>query len=149
MSPWPRSPGGRIACALWSLPYGIVGLAAAVLFAALGWGHPRASEGALDVAASGPIAQRLRSRGYAAFTLGWTIFYFGPGGADDERARRHERVHVRQALWFGPLMPVLYLAFLAATGYRRNPFERAARAGAEGADHRSGRAPVAEDRRPG
>ena len=39
-------------------------------------------------------------------------------------------MHVRQAERLGPLLPLLYAWFSARYGYRENPLERGARAGA-------------------
>ncbi len=65
--------------------------------------------------------------GWRATTLGWCVFY-SPGAEGDRSVAIHERRHVWQALWLGPLFfPVYGLVFLF-TGYRNHPLERDARA---------------------
>jgi hypothetical protein len=39
----------------------------------------------------------------------------------------HERYHIRQYMRWGPLFIPAYLALAVPFGYRRHPFERAAR----------------------
>jgi hypothetical protein len=146
---------------LWSAPLGLVGLFAALLFWAIGWGRPalwrdKATTGKLTVRtlgwfwvveARGWLARRLAARGWAAFTLGWTIFVWRelPGGDDDDALLAHESEHVCQALRWGLLFWPAYLSCWAALSvwytakgvdfpedpfrlaYHRNPFEVGAR----------------------
>jgi hypothetical protein len=112
---------------------GLLGAIGAVIFALLGWGRLRFSEGALDVIARGPFARWMAGRAWAAFTLSWVIWYWTEASAADPRVRRHEREHVRQCLWFGPLVLLtypsgsLYAVLKGGHPYCDNPFEEAAR----------------------
>ena len=65
-------------------------------------------------------------RRWAGFTLGWTIFYWTACYKMPD-TMRHERQHVRQALFWGIFLPIAYLAVLPFTGYENNPFEKQAR----------------------
>lgn len=110
---------------VWSAPWGLVGLLVELLFRALGWVELREGR---EMVIKGPLAECLNDRGWLAITIGWSRFYW------DEplhRTRLHESRHVQQCLWFGPLMPIAYLVFLAIYGYRENPFEVDARKHAE------------------
>jgi hypothetical protein len=133
---WPPPGRARQAAVIWSSPVGILGALGALLFRIAGWSQLRVSDGALEVIARGPLARWLAEKHWAAFTLGWTIFYWREEFASHPSIRRHEREHIRQFLRFGLLMLVLYpLAGLnaAVSGghfYRDNPFEEAAREGA-------------------
>lgn len=103
----------RVLGYLWSLPYGLVGLAAAALFWALRWRRVWAwRAGALNVIVQGPLADRMNRSGWAAFTLGWTIFWWR---VPDGILAKHEERHVVQALWLGPLYPVMYLLLLGTS----------------------------------
>jgi hypothetical protein len=55
--------------------------------------------------------RRYSMRGWSATTLGYCVFY-SPGSETSPSTAVHERRHVWQVLWWGPLY-----------GYRRNPFE--------------------------
>lgn len=67
----------------------------------------------------------MNRRGWAAFTLGSTVFYWG---TPDDRVRRHEAVHVEQARRLGRWrFWAAYLWELARVGYRLNRFEVEAR----------------------
>ena len=71
----------------------------------------------------GGLARFLRWRGFAAITLGHVIVANRPLS---DGLLAHELEHVAQAERWGPLY---YPAYLLGSlrGYRRNPFERAAR----------------------
>jgi hypothetical protein len=75
----------------------------------------------------------MARRGWAAFTLCWVIWYWTEASAADPQIRRHEREHLKQCLWFGPLVLLAYPAgsvYAVLRGghfYRDNPFEKAAR----------------------
>jgi hypothetical protein len=73
--------------------------------------------------ARGGLARFLRWRGFAAITLGHVIVTNRPVS---DQLLAHELEHVAQAERWGPLY---YPAYLLGSmrGYRRNPFERAAR----------------------
>ena len=130
---WPPPGRARQAAVIWSSPVGVLGLLGALLFRIARWGQLRVSDGAVEVIARGPLARWLADKQWAAFTLGWTIFYWKEEFADHPSIRRHEREHIRQFLRFGPLMLVLYplLGVCVALGgghfYRDNPLEKAAR----------------------
>jgi hypothetical protein len=71
--------------------------------------------------------RRYTVPGWRATTLGWCVFY-SPGAEHDLAVAIHERRHVWQALWLGPLFfPIYGLVFLI-TGYHNHPLERDARA---------------------
>jgi hypothetical protein len=78
--------------------------------------------------AGGPSRLALRSVGAHANTIGQIVI------ATQESPSRillaHEATHVRQAERFGPLLFPVYVCLGARYGYRDNPLERAARAGA-------------------
>ena len=78
--------------------------------------------------AGGGLARFLRWRGFAAITLGHVIVTNRPAS---DQLLAHELEHVAQHERWGPLY---YPAYLLGSlrGYRRNPFERAARRAAEG-----------------
>jgi hypothetical protein len=128
----------RAALYLWSLPYGLIGILAALVFWALRWVHVGGwRTGALELVCKGPFAawmdrprivtdrdgKQYESR-WAGFTLGWTIFFWAPPSPE---VRAHERRHVEQATWLGVLYPILYLGLLPFTRYRGHPLERDAR----------------------
>jgi hypothetical protein len=73
--------------------------------------------------ATGGLARFLRWRGFAAITLGHVIV---TNRRASDGLLAHELEHVAQAERWGPLY---YPAYLLGSlrGYRRNPFERAAR----------------------
>jgi Domain of unknown function (DUF4157) len=73
--------------------------------------------------AAGGLARFLRWRGFAAITLGHVIV---ANRRLDDRLLAHELAHVAQHERWGPLYYPAYLLG-SVRGYRRNPFERAAR----------------------
>lgn len=107
---------------MWSAPWGAVGLVSLALFYIVGWAHGRQG---LTVRTKGPLARLMARRGWAAITIGWCVFYWVP---PTRATVIHEGEHVEQALRWGPLFPVAYLAASLCCGYRGNPFERAAEA---------------------
>lgn len=109
----------------WSLPYALVGLAAAWIFVTIGWvQHAEWTEGALELVCRGRFAVWMTTRNWGAFTLGWTIFFWQPPYAT---IQKHEHRHVDQALALGVFYPLAYLAQLALRGYKLNWFEVDAR----------------------
>lgn len=116
----------RAAALVWAGPGTLLGLAAA---ATIG-GRPRVRDGVLDVAGSRGFCRLHRRLGFRAITLGHVVLRCvapgSPPAPPPPALWAHELAHVRQWERLGPLMLVLYpLASLA--GYRRNPFEVAAR----------------------
>lgn len=104
---------------LWALPGSIVGL----ILAATLWSRPRVRDGVLAFERQRGFAALHRRLGFGAITFGHVVISSRP--LDDD-VWAHELVHVRQWSLLGPLMLLAYpLASLA--GYRRNPFEVAAR----------------------
>jgi hypothetical protein len=73
--------------------------------------------------ARGGLARFLRWRGFAAITLGHVIVANRPLS---DQLLAHELEHVAQHERWGPLYYPAYLLG-SVLGYRRNPFERAAR----------------------
>lgn len=127
---WHR--GLRWAGQVWASPLTVAGL----VVAALGGARPvRLHDGAIDVLAParGPLAFFFRRARVSAYTWGATIVYRERALLSDERLLRHERAHVRQALFLGPFLAAAYPAAslwqLARGGrlYRDNFFERDAR----------------------
>jgi hypothetical protein len=108
---------------LWALPGTLVGL----LLGATTRTGPYRREGVLVFQSSRGFAALHRRMGFRAITLGHVMIVNGPL---DQPLWMHELVHVHQWEVLGPLMVVAYpLASIA--GYRRNPFEVAARRRAE------------------
>lgn len=107
---------------LWALPTTLLGL----LAGALTFQRPRVADGVLVFDRAGPrgFLRILTAMDRAAMTLGFVIVSAVPL---EGRLLAHERHHVRQAMWWGPLFVPAYLALAAVFGYRRHPFERAAR----------------------
>ncbi|HKE99990.1 MAG TPA: DUF4157 domain-containing protein [Actinomycetes bacterium] len=105
---------------LWAAPNTLVGLlaAATVRGRAVRW------RGTLLIEQSrGGVAWFIRRRGFAAITLGHVIVVVGRAG---DRLLAHELTHVGQhERWGVAFYPAYLLA--SVSGYRRNPFERAAR----------------------
>jgi hypothetical protein len=117
---------------VWAAP---LTLAGAVL-ALLGGARPAGLRGgALDLVAPrrGPLAFFFRSTGVHAYTWGASIVYRDRECLAGAELCRHERVHVRQCLLLGPLMPLAYVGsslWQLARGrhpYRDNWFEVQAR----------------------
>ncbi len=132
---------------LWSLPYGVVGLLAAVGMFLLGWCNLSVwRRGTFQVLVFGPLGDRMSRLGWGGFTLGWTVLFWR---APTASMQRHEERHVGQALVLGVLfLPVYGVIFLglflwrlawsfvtghtalgeaAAWAYQAHPLERDAR----------------------
>jgi hypothetical protein len=112
-------PVVRALAYVWALPGTVVGL----LLGATTWSRPRLRDGLLAFETPRGFAALHRRFGFAAITFGHVVI---SGRPLDEPVWAHERVHVAQWSILGPFMLVAYpLASIA--GYRRNPFEVAAR----------------------
>ncbi|QRO00267.1 hypothetical protein JRI60_15190 [Archangium violaceum] len=118
---------------LWALPVTMVGLLLTLPFAQL---DSVDEEGILHfvVVPGSPIGWYMRHFRITAFAVGAVVAYAGADGPRQVRLMRHERAHVVQTLFLGPLFLPLYgLASLwqFARGrhpYRDNWFEVQARA---------------------
>lgn len=125
----PRDAGARIGVAAWAAPLTSLGLVAgAVGRPRWAWDDRRGILVATSVRA--PARQLLAWSGAAALTLGHVVLC-----RDDQPSARlldHEALHARQAERFGILFAPAYILLTAWTGYRNNPFERAARTASEG-----------------
>jgi hypothetical protein len=123
----PRTPLGRCVTSAWAGPLTVVGLGLAALS-----GRSPAWDPDLRCfvvrGAGGPSRFALRSVGAHANTVGQIVIATQP--APSAVLLAHEAVHARQAERFGPLLFPLYVWLGARYGYRDNPLERAARAGA-------------------
>ena len=123
----PASRAGRVAAAAWAAPLTTLGaLLAGAGGARATWDPARGCWVATGV--RGPSRVLLRALGLSANAIGQVVVVVTPRASD--RLLDHEVVHVRQAERLGPLLPVLYAWFSARYGYRENPLERGARAGA-------------------
>ncbi len=120
---WLRYPI-RLAAYLWAAPNSCLGLICGLLLG----GRFRIVAGVVEI--EGPrVAGALRRLWIpaAAITLGHCVLGCSPQML--AATRRHERVHVRQYEWWGPLfLPAYLLMFLllqlrGRDGYRENPFE--------------------------
>lgn len=110
---------------VWSSPTGLCGLLVEFAFRALGWVHFRSGR---QQTICGPLADLMHRRGWRGMTIGWSRFYWHTPVV---RTVYHEERHVQHALWFGPLLPLAYLACVLGGGYRGCWFERDARAYAD------------------
>lgn len=124
----PEHPAVRAGAIAWALPLSSLGFAAAAA------GRPRWSwddERGILIATSvrAPSRQLLAWSGAAALTLGHVVLCVG--AAPSQRLLDHEAMHARQSERLGILMAPAYVLLTAWTGYRNNPFERAARRAAE------------------
>ena len=127
-SPWFTSIVNNILYGLWSLPYCILGPILAILIYIATWGKIqfRINYGVIEVIVKGWIGKKFYKSGWAAFGgFGWTHFYWTLNSYT-LRNRKHERVHTRQVLTYGPLFPFIYLYYLAMVGYMDHPMEREA-----------------------
>lgn len=123
----PATTGGRSASALWSAPLTVVGLGVALVSG----GRPRwdASRRCFVTrGVGGPSSAALRLVGAGANTVGQVVLCRSADPSD--ALLDHEAIHVRQAERLGPLLIPAYLWLNALHGYRDNPLEHAARAGA-------------------
>jgi hypothetical protein len=104
---------------VWALPGTLVGL----VVGATTFGAPRVRDGVLAFESARGFGALHRRMGFAAITFGHVVIANRPL---DDGLWAHELVHVRQWELLGPFMLLAYpLASIA--GYRRNPFEAAAR----------------------
>jgi hypothetical protein len=106
---------------LWTLPNTALGLVAG----ALTFQRPRIAGGALvfDRRARG-LTWLLSRMDRTAMTVGFVIVSAEPL---TPALLAHEREHIRQYGAWGPLFIPVYLALAVPYGYRRHPFEVAAR----------------------
>ena len=112
----------------WTLPNTLLGL----LLGLLTFQTPRIHGGAL-VFDRGPrgLTQVMRSAGRDAMTVGFVIV---SGAPVEGRLLLHERHHIRQYMWWGPLFIPVYLLLAIGFGYRAHPMERGARRAAGESD---------------
>lgn len=123
----PSSSAGRAAAAAWAAPLTVMGgLLAGAGGARAHWDARRGCWVATGV--GGPSGVLLRALGLSANAIGQVVVVRTPRAST--ALLDHEVVHVRQAERLGPLLPALYAWFSARYGYRENPLERGARAGA-------------------
>ena len=128
MSPWPKNPVLRVLAFVWTLPLWPFGLALAVyvrLWGGAWWWR----EGVLHVLADGPLADRMRARGWHGCAFMPTVIFWTPMTYALER---HENEHLRQGVLLGPLQPLVYGLLWLGYGYRQHPLEVHARAVARG-----------------
>jgi hypothetical protein len=104
---------------LWASPGSLLGL----LLGATTLARPSVRNGVLVFESRKGFAALHRRFGFAAITLGHVMIVNAP---PSDVLWAHERVHVRQWEILGPLMLVAY-PLASVAGYRRNPFEAAAR----------------------
>lgn len=123
----------------WAAPFSILGLLIGLLTGSL----PYTTRGGAVICRMSKFLLWFFPKDFhvAAFTWGWVIFTRrdledrkpSMNGATDRRLVRHEMEHVRQAMRWGPLFPLLYLGSMAvAEAQGKRPyadcyFERAAR----------------------
>lgn len=109
----------RVLAYLWALPGTLLGLLLGVTTLT----RPAVRDGVLVFESRRGFAAVHRRLGFSAITLGH-VMLLNASPADALWA--HELVHVRQWEILGPLMLVAY-PVASVAGYRRNPFEAAAR----------------------
>lgn len=90
----------KIAGYLWSLPHSLLGLLMSAIYWPRKW---RWSDGCLEA-----ISERIWGNP-AGQSWGWIIYYSDEQIAAMTMIRVHERVHVKQAFWLGPLFPISYV----------------------------------------
>lgn len=123
----PQTRATQLTATLWAGPLTIVGVGVALAGGRIPrWDPVRRCLVARDV--GGPSRRALRGVGADANTIGQVVLSRLP--SPPPSLLDHEAVHVRQSERLGPFMPVAYAWAGARHGYRDNPFERAARAGA-------------------
>jgi len=113
------TPVIRAIAYLWALPGTVIGL----LLGATTLSRPRVRGRALAFEAAKGFGRLHRRMGFAAITFGHVVV---ANRSLDGRLWAHELVHVRQWEILGPIMLVAY-PIASIAGYRRNPFEAAAR----------------------
>ena len=104
---------------LWALPGTLVGL----VVGATTLRAPRVRDRVLAFESARGFGALHRRMGFVAITFGHVVIANRPL---DDRLWAHELVHVRQWELLGPLMLLAY-PLASVRGYRRNPFEAAAR----------------------
>lgn len=104
---------------IWALPGTVLGLLLGLCTLSL----PRRRGGVLAFESARGFGALHRRMGFAAITLGHVVIANRPLS---EPLWNHELVHVRQWELLGPVMLVAY-PLASVRGYRRNPFEAAAR----------------------
>jgi hypothetical protein len=106
---------------VWTLPNTAIG----VLLGVFTFQRPRIHGGAL-VFDRGPrgLSWVMNRMHRSAMTVGFVILSAVPL---DGTLLSHERHHIRQYMAWGPLFIPAYLVLAVPFGYRRHPFERAAR----------------------
>jgi hypothetical protein len=121
----PRSLAGRVAAAMWAAPLTAVGIAVTAVGGTIpAWQDAYGMLVALDV--RGPARWFLRAQSANAATLGQTVVV--RDAVASHRLLTHESAHARQQERLGLLFAIAYPVASALWGYRRNPFEVAARA---------------------
>jgi hypothetical protein len=107
---------------VWAFPVTMVGLLLALPFAQL---DSVDEEGILHfvVQPDTPLGWCMRHFHFSAFALGAAVAYAGADGPRQIRLMRHERAHVVQTLFLGPLFLPLYgLAALWELAHGRDPY---------------------------
>ena len=104
---------------IWALPGTILGLVLGTTTLSL----PRVRDGVIAFEQARGFGALHRRMGFAAITLGHVVV---ANRVLENGLWAHELVHVRQWELLGPLMLVAY-PLASVAGYRRNPFEVAAR----------------------
>lgn len=104
---------------VWALPGTLLGLVVGATTISL----PRVRDGVLAFERARGFGAMHRRMGFAAITFGHVVIANRPL---DDRLWAHELVHVRQWQLLGPIMLLAY-PLASIVGYRRNPFEAAAR----------------------
>ena len=104
---------------VWALPGTLVGAALGATMAV----RPTLRDGVLVFTGDRGFGALHRRLGFGAITFGRVVLTNRPM---DDRVFAHELVHVRQWELWGPLTFVVY-PLASVAGYRRNPFEVAAR----------------------
>ena len=111
----------RLLAYVWAFPNTLIGL----VVGALAFQRPRVTQGILVF--DGPVRGSLwvvRAFRRAAITYGHVVV---SNRRLEGRLLVHELHHVRQYERLGPLYLPLYVLIWVFTGYRRHPFEEAAR----------------------
>ena len=105
----------------WTLPNTLIG----VLLGLLTFQVPRVADGAL-VYDRGPrgLMWFMKRLNRSAMTVGFVVLSSEPVGGT---LLAHERHHIRQYCAWGPLFIPAYLLLAIPYGYKRHPFELAAR----------------------
>lgn len=113
----------RLALAIWSAPYGLIGYLLGFIALIDRRNYIVYESPVPTIVINGPVADWFQARGWKAFTLGWAVYVWGDANCTDE-VLKHEAMHVRQAMRWGIMFPVIYLALLIVYGYTDHPMER-------------------------